>query len=158
MKKGLTIIELIAVTAVVMVLLAIVVLNVDVKNNQATARDVKRISDLSLLDSAINQYRMDNQNYPDYENVLRVSTLLPTGNTQLESSVSGWIDQDLSKYTSRLPTDPINDATYRYSYVQNGSGYELHASLESMTDQMQNDGGNDPNSYETGNILTLISP
>jgi general secretion pathway protein G len=158
MKKGLTMIELIAATAVVLVLLAVVVMNVNPVNNQNKAKDVKRISDLTLLDSAINQYRMDNKNYPDSSGVLRTSTLLPSGNTQLESPSSGWIDQDLSKYLSRMPTDPINDGTYHYSYIQNGSSYEINARLESLTDQMQNDGGNDPNMYEIGNNLSLISP
>ena len=158
MKKGFTIVELVVATALVMVLLSVVLLAINIPEKQNKAMDVKRISDLSLLDSAINQYRMDNQGYPDTRNVLRISTLLPSGNTQLESSLSGWIGQDLSKYLPRMPTDPVNDATYHYSYIQNGSGYELNARLEFLTDQMQNDGGNDTNAYEMGSNLLLISP
>lgn len=157
-QKGFTIVELTAATAVIMVLLSVVLLAINVPEKQNKAKDVKRISDLSFLDSAINQYRMDNQGYPDTTSVLRTSTLLPAGNAQLQSSSSGWIGQDMSKYLSRLPTDPVNDATYYYSYIQNGSGYELDAKLEFLTDQMQNDGGNDPNMYEIGNNLLLITP
>jgi hypothetical protein len=57
-----------------------------------------------------------------------------------------------------MPIDPINDPTYYYSYFQNGSGYELNARLEFSPDLMQNDGGNDPDMYEIGNNLLLISP
>lgn len=151
-------IELVAATAVILVLMAALVINVNPINNQNKAKDVKRLSDLSLLDRAVNEYRIDNRNYPDTVNLLRTSTLLPSGNVQLENASSGWVDQDLSKYLPRLPTDPINNDAYHYSYIQNGSGYEINAKLELMVEQMQNDGGNDPNVYEMGNILTLISP
>ena len=158
MKKGFTIVELIIGMAIVFVLLAVILINVNPVQNQKSAKDVKRISDLNLLDSAINAYRIDHQNYPDLENVLRTSILLPSGNTKIESVSSGWIDQDMTGYLSKLPTDPINDATYHYSYIHNQSGYEINAKLETLPAQMQNDGGNDPNMYEMGNILTLISP
>lgn len=159
MRKGLvTMVELIVVMTIVLIFMAVVLLSIDLPEKHARARDVKRISDLSLLDSAINQYRMDNKIYPDTESILRTSTVLPSGSGQLQSSSSGWIKQDMSKYLSRMPTDPVNDATYHYCYIHNSSGYELDAKLENQTDQMQNDGGNDPNMYEMGNILTLISP
>jgi len=158
MKKGFTIVELIVAMAIIFVLLAVVLVNVNPIKNQNSAKDVKRISDLNLLEVAINAYRVDNKNYPDTVNVLRISTQLPSGNTQIENVSSGWIDQDMTGYLSRLPTDPVNDSIYHYSYIHSQTGYEINAKLESLPEQMQNDGGNDPNVYEVGNILTLISP
>jgi type II secretory pathway pseudopilin PulG len=159
MGKGIvTIVEMVVVMAVLLIFMAVVLMEIDLPEKHANARDVKRVSDLSLLDSAINQYRMDNRNYPDTTNILRISTLLPSGGTQLQNASSGWIKQDMSKYLPRMPTDPLNDATYYYSYIHNSSGYELDAKLELLTNQMQNDGGNDPNMYEIGTNLMLISP
>jgi len=158
MKKGYTIVELLAIVAVIAVLISVLIVNFDVLGNKKKARDVKRLSDIALLDRTISEYQMDNKVYPDMTNVLRISIALPSGNSQLETPVSGWIDENLANYTSKLPVDPINDQTYHYSYIHDNSGYEINARLETEIGQMQNDGGNDPTVYETGNNLLLISP
>jgi prepilin-type N-terminal cleavage/methylation domain-containing protein len=158
MKKGFTMIELIASIAVVLVLLSVLIANYDVLGNKKKARDVKRLSDLVQIERAVAEYQMANKVYPDLTGVLRISNVLPAGNSRVENSTSGWIDENLVDYLSKMPVDPINDQTYHYSYMHNSSGYEINARLESLTDQMQNDGGNDPTVFETGTNLLLISP
>lgn len=158
MKKGYTIVELIAVMAVIAVLLSVSIVNFDILGNKKKARDVKRLSDIALLDRTISEYQADTKVYPDLASVLRISIVLPGGNTQLESATSGWISENLTNYTSRLPVDPINDQTYHYSYIHDNSGYEINARLENEANSMQNDGGNDATMYETGTNLLLISP
>jgi hypothetical protein len=125
---------------------------------KSRARDDRRLSDINILDQAINEYLLDNGDYPDVVGTLRDSTSLPSGNTSLDNSSDGWIDADLSKYTAKLPVDPLNDATYHYSYYHNITGYELNAVLEYYTEYAQEDGGDDPDIYEMGNNTTLISP
>ncbi len=41
-------------------------------------------------------------------------------------------------------------------YMHTPSSYEINVVLEFLVEQAQNDGGNDPGVYETGNDLTLI--
>lgn len=159
MKKGFTIVELLAVMAMMSVLLSVVYFSTDVLGNKMRTRDTKRLSDLNLFDRAINEYLLDNKSYPDLAQTLRVSTTIAAGGSSLESALSGWVDENFTGYLTKIPTDPINDEHYFYSYIQDGSnGYEINAVLESMVLEMQNDGGNDPNRYEMGNNLLLISP
>jgi len=158
MKKGFTLVELIAVVGVLLIITSVLLVNSDIIGNKKKARDTKRLSDLSVLDRAVNEYQMDTKVYPDTESVLRVSIILPTGNQQLENASSGWIDQDMSNYMSKIPTDPVNDATYHYSYLHNNSSYEINARLEYFSEKAQNDGGDDSAMYEEGNNLLLISP
>jgi hypothetical protein len=110
------------------------------------------------LDRAITEYKVDEGSYPDTVDTLRTSTVLPAGSTALTNVRTGWIAQNLSAYASRLPIDPINDATYFYSYYHDADTYELNARLEYNFDLMTSDGGNDPNLYEVGNNLGLITP
>ncbi|MFH1899256.1 MAG: hypothetical protein ABIJ82_02180, partial [Patescibacteria group bacterium] len=115
-------------------------------------------SDISKIDRAISEFMLDKKYYPDTQGVLRLSTALPEGSTSLNKSNKGWIFDNLSSYIPMLPTDPLNDDIYYYSYIRGSSGYELDAKLESMVGEMINDGGNDSLMYEVGNNLNLISP
>lgn len=158
MKKGVTLIELLAVVAVVLVIFSILVFNIDIAGNKKKTRDTKRLADLAVLDRAINEFQLDSKSYPDSGSVLRSSHILPPGNTALENSASGWIAQDFSAYMSKMPTDPINDGDYHYAYFSNGSTYEINARLEYYLEKSQDDGGNDSEVFEDGNNLLLISP
>ena len=107
-------------------------------------RDEKRLSDLAALDRAINEYKLDNKGFPDAVDTTRYSNALPVGNAgPLAKSSDGWIDVDLTNYLVRLPVDPTNDDTYRYSYRHTQYSYEINAVLEYDTTAMLNDGGDD---------------
>lgn len=156
--KGFTLVELLVVIAVSSLLLSILVVQINHPQKINQAKDIKRMADLSSLERVINEYRMNTGFYPDSVGVIRKSNTLPSGNDELTSSSSGWIDEDLAKYTSRLPVDPVNDDSYYYYYVHSNSGYELNAKLKYLTNEMQNDGGNDSEMYEVGSNLNLIAP
>lgn len=154
--KGFTLIELVIATSLILLFLSGTILIVHPVEQLKKARDNKRIGDLSLIDRAITEYKVDYGVYPDAANALRTSTTLPQGNSSLTSPTSGWIKQNLSAYTTKLPIDPINDETYFYKYIQNGSTYELNAKLEYYVEQATSDGGDGATVYELGNNLTLI--
>jgi len=156
-NRGFTLIELVIATSLILLFLTATVLIVHPVEQLKKARDNKRISDLSLIDRAITEYKIDYGYYPDTADTLRTSTTLPQGNTSLTSSTSGWIKQNLSAYTTKLPIDPKNDEIYFYKYIQNGFTYELNAKLEYYFEQAISDGGGDPTVYEIGNNLSLIA-
>jgi type II secretory pathway pseudopilin PulG len=156
--NGFTIVEIVIVTGLLIMLSTLLVINLDPIGNKKKARDGKRISDISTIDTAISEFVADKKRYPDESDILRQSTILPGGSTQLTGSNMGWIKENLSSYISMLPIDPVNDDTYHYHYIHNATGYELNAKLEIFTSEMIDDGGNDNNFYEVGNNLNLISP
>lgn len=158
MHKGLTLVEVLVVITIIVITTSTGVLILRPQERQAEARDNVRLSDVATLERAINEFVLDNGSYPDTTMTLRESIVLPTGNTSLDNSASGWIDADLSTYTSRLPIDPINDSTYKYSYYHTLSAYEINAVLETFDTEAANDGGDDADVYEVGNDLTLLSP
>lgn len=156
-QKGFSMLELTIVLALLILLTTAVVLFVNPDKQSKKARDEKRLSDLSTIDRAISEFVLNNSRYPDQEDILRMSNTLPSGSTDLNKSNPGWIFDDLSPYLEKLPTDPLNDDQFFYTYMQSGTSYEINAKLEDLTDEMINDGGNDPNLYEIGNNLNLIS-
>ncbi|MBU1132814.1 type II secretion system GspH family protein [Patescibacteria group bacterium] len=157
-EKGITIVELSISIAIFLILLFLAITYFDPAEKRQRARDTRRVSDLEVIDRAINEYLLDNQSYPDASGTLRQSNILPLESTSLENAGVGWIPVDFTDYISMLPTDPINDETYHYYFMQTSDGYELNAVLEYELDLMVDDGGNDDNYYEIGNNLTIISP
>ncbi len=157
-SSGVTLLEVVIVTAVLIILSGISYSLISPTTSKAKARDNKRLSDISNLDRAINEYRIDHQSYPGSQSVLYTSTSVPAGSPDVYSPTSGWIPADLSDYLPKYPTDPLNDATYHYEYFQNGGGYEISARMEYLTEEPQSDGGNDPLKFELGTDLLLISP
>ena len=156
-SKGFTLVELAIVIAIAIVLLVTFLVTNSI-DNVSKARDNKRLGDLILLDQSINSYLLDKNSYPDDVSVLRTSISLPAGQIgPLENVLTGWIKAtELGSYMARLPTDPLNNATYYYSYKHTVTGYELNVRLEFYTDKSQGDSGNDDALYETGNDLTII--
>lgn len=156
--KGFTLFEMILVLAILALLFTISYKVMSPVTSRNKATDTKRISDISNLDRAINEYRLDAGNYPGTSDVLYLSNVIPAGSANVYSALSGWIPADLRGYLSKYPTDPVNDDTYRYKYTHNNSTYEISARLEQLLDEAGSDGGNDPQSYEIGSNLGLISP
>lgn len=157
-QKGFTYVELMVSLAILLLLIFLVTVFVDPKSQIEKSRDEKRMTDISTLDRAINEFLLDQKRYPDLEDVIRTSTSLPVGSTALNNSNLGWILDDLSPYLDKQPTDPLNNEQFFYTYTHSTMSYEINAKLEFFIDAMVNDGGNDSNLYEIGNNLNLISP
>jgi len=149
--------ELVTVLGILGVLILTISLIVNPVEIQQRGRDEKRLTDMSTLDRAINEYKLDNAAFPDALDTTRYSNVLPTGNSgPVTYAPDGWIDVDLSQYVVKLPVDPTNDDVYRYSYRHTQFTYELNAVLEFETAFMTSDGGDDNAFYELGNDLTIL--
>lgn len=157
-QKGVTIVEIILVITVILILLTTIMMYTNPAFFRSKSRDQKRLNDLQTIDRLVNEFRLDNGVYPDTTAVIRTSNVLPAGRTNLSNPRSGWIVADFIEYTTKLPIDPLNDATHFYSYTHNNDQYEINATLEALTSEMGSDNGNDPNKYEIGTDKTLISP
>jgi type II secretory pathway pseudopilin PulG len=155
-SEGFTIMELIIVLAIGVLVLYTIFTYVDPTRARARARDSVRLSDISMIEHAVNEYFIDNRSYPDIPNVIRKSHNLPSGSTQLMAASGGWIAVDMTSYIPRLPIDPLNDTSYYYAYKRNQNGYEITARLEYETELMTSDNGNESQAYEVGNDLSII--
>lgn len=101
-KHGFTLIELLVAMTIIAVLAGLGL--VSYQGARKSARDGRRKTELEEIRSALEMYRSDNNNYP--------GTLGP-----------------LSGYTE-VPSDPLSDRQYAYSYNSGADTYTLCAALE----------------------------
>lgn len=106
--RGVTLIELVVVVAILAILAGAMIPRVT--NRMAQARDAHRLADMLVIQHAIDQFKLDKGHYP-------------TANQN--ASYGGWdVSQDgdfipelvRAGYLKEVPKDPINDETYQYRY------------------------------------------
>lgn len=119
-KDGFTLVELLVVIAIIAILS--VTAYVSLGGQTVKARDSKRMEDLSTMQSALELYFIENNEYPD------VPLVQGTNPGEMPK-----------KYLSIIPTDP-GSAGNSYLYAKNASTFQIAATLEK-------DG--DPVNYET---------
>ena len=102
-QKGFTFVELTVIMALLLAITTATVLFIGPDAQTKKARDEKRLSDISLIDRAINEFLLDNKRYPDQTDSLRQSNILPLGSPGLNNANLGWIYDDFSRYTPNLP-------------------------------------------------------
>jgi hypothetical protein len=107
---------------------------------------------MNTIERAILEYRTDIGVYPDIAGTVRTSHT-DSNPTRISN---GWIKADMARYNSYLPIDPINDATYHYTYIHNGNDYELNCVLEFLIEKAQDDNGDDTAVFESGSNLSLL--
>jgi prepilin-type N-terminal cleavage/methylation domain-containing protein len=168
-RKGFTLIELIVVIAIIAVLAGVVMVILNPAAILEKARDTKRMEDLDTLNKVIHLAVLDEeialQNTSGVCPTCR-SNALPSPEIQDIGGVTGWVkyetigDIGLGKFLPALPVDPLNNDDYHYSFASTETGWEINAKLESPDNQyaMETDGGDDPNMYEMGTNLRIISP
>ncbi|MEK7547143.1 MAG: type II secretion system protein [Patescibacteria group bacterium] len=178
-EKGFTLIELLVVIAILTVLSVAVVLTLNPAQLLAQARDSTRISDVSTLKSAISLYLADvsspsigatNTIYAMAVTVTSTPNIDRSSSTLIVSAASssaasttggGWIPVNFNTISSGSPLgaepiDPINNVTYYYSYVTNGSPnfqFEINANMESI--KYASSGGSDVESTDGGTVLRI---
>ncbi|HWY79693.1 MAG TPA: prepilin-type N-terminal cleavage/methylation domain-containing protein [Candidatus Sulfotelmatobacter sp.] len=131
--KGFTLIELLLVIAIIGILTTFLMANF--LGAKARARDAQRKSDLRQLQSAFEQYRADQGQYP----------------TAAQVSCGGSLTFNGATYMQKIPCDPLNNPQFKYTYVTNGPAfttYTLIVCLENINDS-QKDTSNNAN-YCTG--------
>ena len=114
--RGFTLIELLVVVAIIAILTAVILTSLN--SSKAKARDGRRISDVSQIQLALEQYFDRCQSYPQW---------LTTGG--IACSTGNY----LGDYISVIPTDPTTGQGYDYCPVQSGSNYTdyvIHTRLE----------------------------
>ena len=165
-KKSFTLVELMIVIAILAILSAIVLFTLNPSRLFDNFRDTRRVNDIVTINKAIifmeswntNGLTYGNQSnvyisLPDSSSTCSSYTLptLPTGytyackptNTYKNSDSTGWIPIDFTvsnnnRYINVLPTDPINDSTYFYTYYTGGS-YEVTSMLKNPNKNSIND-------------------
>lgn len=128
--RGFTLIELLVVIAIIAILSSIVITNLT--SSKAKARDAKRVSDVSQIQLAIEQYFDRCQQYPS-------AITNPTSGVTSATCPSG---VNLSNFISQVPTDPSSGSIYDYAtYTPNGAlgptDYLLHTQLETNSQSLK---------------------
>lgn len=179
---GFTIIEVLMVVGLVAVLGAAVALTLNPSQLLKQVRDSQRTADLATLTKAIGAYQSAGGSGLGTAGVVYLS--LPDSSSTCGSwdlpfisggwayscqststyqnpDGTGWIPVNLSQLSvgaslSELPRDPINDASadLYYTYVANGSSFELTAYPESS--KYRNGGSGDVTSRDGGQYVQII--
>lgn len=113
MKRGFTLIELLVVIAIIGMLSSVVLASLN--SARTKSRDVRRLTDVRQLQTALEMYYNDHNAYPI---------------SSWTHSSAGWTSAfttALAPYMPTIPTDPINDGIpysglHGYSYYANGYG------------------------------------
>lgn len=165
-KVGFTLIELLVVISIIAILAAVFVLIINPVELTKRTRDAKRLTELANLRQAISVSAQEATQSAILV-LCHTSTIPCSGKSQIDnrnSNGTGWVKVDLGVQKTiaipTLPTDPINDNSYHYSYCSDGENWEINTVLESeqQSKMMVDDGGNEENKYEIGSDLTLIAP
>jgi len=141
--EGFTLIELLVVIAIIGILSSIVLSSINLA--RAKGRDARRRTDLRQLEIALElnyqKYGAYTQPEGHYSDCSTGTTGTPVCGTGTDwGATSDLRDLLTDGFIVTLPVDPINDATYRYSYepwnagqggyVGAGQAYDLCAPLE----------------------------
>lgn len=131
MRKGFTLVELIVVIAIIGLLATVGISSYT--NILREARDTKREADLTELKKIIFGYHTFTGSYPSGPVDASASLCCETTGDSF-ANPTNWIQGLVPTYAESLPVDPLNTATYQYSYQETkGGGFTLTAPLENST-------------------------
>jgi type II secretion system protein G len=126
-KKGFTLIELLVVIAIIGLLSTLAV--VALSSAREKARDAKRLSDLKQVQTALELYYTDKNDYPDEGGavVLGSTNYICLGTNGF--TATGQTACGDNPYMGLVPSDPQTTQDYTYTYITGGS-YTVTADLE----------------------------
>ncbi len=131
-KKGFTLIELLVVIAIIGLLSTLAV--VALSSARLKARDSKRLSDLKQIQTALELYYTDRNEYPtDVDGVV-----LGVGATCLSALEGLNTACPTDPYMGLIPKDPLDAQTYSYISAD-GSTYTITAQLEGAVGSLNAD-------------------
>lgn len=107
-QRGFTLIEILVVVAIIAIFATVVALNVS--GEVPKAKVTKAKSDISAIESALDQYKMDNSVYPSTDQGIQSLIQPPAGGRVPKHYRDGG-------YIKRLPTDPWGNP---YGYASPG--------------------------------------
>lgn len=158
MAKGFTLVELLVVIAII-IILAVVGLVV-YRDLSAQARDATRVTDMAELVNAIRLATHDATDpalaFCSGTTPPCTGTTYPTNSNTYNTDGSGWVLVDFDEKNiatfNQLPVDPLNNATYYYTYTSDGEYWKITGALESIKykEKMERDGGTNDLLYEVG--------
>ena len=139
-KKGFTLIELLVVVAIMGMLAALAV--VALNNARARARDARRISDVKQIQTALELYFLDNNDYPPGDDIHLGS---PTGGCFSDTCFAGTCGV-LVTYMGIVPLNPapnddgscpdVSAYVYNYDGAEAGTSYHITYCIGSVIGQM----------------------
>ncbi len=143
-RKGFTLVELVLVIGIISILFSVALAMLDPLGQIQKANDVRRKSDLSQIQKALESYYQDKGKYP-------ATTGSPNYQMQSISWGTSW-----APYMNLVPRDPNTLRRYVYYAPSDGQSYYLYANLERGTKDPQicNSDGTACGSLTTLGILT----
>lgn len=133
-RAGFSMTELLTMVAVVAIVSSVSL--VGITEFRAKARDDRRISDLKLIQTTLELYRVDNERgalsglpyprYPLLDNNVNVTTCGVSNNLVLDANCNGLVNNPTFRlYLTNVPIDPVRQKPYPYfspACVRPGSG------------------------------------
>lgn len=124
-KNGFSLVELLVVTAIIIVLTAVGLVNFRVSNMKS--RNGKREANITQVASALELYRASNSTYPIYSGSNRVTNF---NNMMNNASFSSFLSDDTI-------ADPLNTSPYQYEYQSSSNGFTYTLCFTSEPDQTE---------------------
>lgn len=146
-RKSFTLIELLVAVGIVVIIAGLVI--VSVFHARAQSRDLKRISDLEAISSAVEMYKAAKGEYPSMSIIGTEPPANIDDSSWILSNSDNWnsLQNNLGFYLSVLPKDPKNSQT-PYYFWSNKTSYKIMARLEGDDQRMAGDNGTLSDWYE----------
>jgi prepilin-type N-terminal cleavage/methylation domain-containing protein len=110
--KGFTLLEILLVVGIIAILAGIVIVAINPSKQIATVRNTQRLSDIKQINSALQQYYINNGSYPN-SLLGDLTEICDTGDGTTEPTCTGLIDLSVlvPTYLAAIPKDPLATTT-----------------------------------------------